>query len=99
MVDGVGDLLAVRLFGEKFGKVLAEMVEHGRHQGVLVAEVSVDQAVVDPRARGDIAERRRRQPPLGEQIGGERKTAATTSSLPTGAAARCELVLARAVDT
>ena len=87
-VDGVGDLVAVCLFGEEFGEVLTEMVEHGRHQSVLGAEVPVDQSVVDPRSRGDIADDVAANPRSANRSAAECKTAATTSSLPTGAAAR-----------
>jgi hypothetical protein len=45
------------------------VVEHGGHQCVLAAEVPVDQAVVDARARGDVADRRRSQTALSEQVG------------------------------
>ena len=98
-VDGVGDLRALRLGGEQVGEVPAEMVQHGGNQRVLAAEVrwirpwfTRDRAAI---SRIDVAAR----PRSANRSAADRSTAATTSSLPSGAPTRCELVLARAVDT
>jgi hypothetical protein len=42
--------------GKKFGEVLTEVVEHRTNEPILIAEVPVNQTVVDPRTRCDVAD-------------------------------------------
>ena len=69
-VDRVGDSASIGMLGEEFGEVPAEIVEHGAHQPVLASEMSMDQSVVDPRARRDVADGGRRESAFGKQVGG-----------------------------
>ena len=48
--------------------MLAEVIEHRAHQGVLAAEMAVDQSVVDPRARRDVTDRGCRGSAFGKQV-------------------------------
>ncbi len=47
-VHGVGDSASLGLFGDQFGEVLAEIVEHRGDESVLAAEMPMNQSVVDP---------------------------------------------------
>ncbi|COW98620.1 Uncharacterised protein [Mycobacterium tuberculosis] len=69
-VESPFDDVSGRLGVQQSGQLRAQVIEHGPNQLVLGAEVTKHQPVVDLGSSGDVANRRRGWPTLGEQVGG-----------------------------